>query len=79
MAWLLPFGYARKDAEATVMQFLEKAKIQEQAHKYPGQLSGGQQQHMVIARPLCMQPNVMLFDEPTSALHLEMIRKVLIK
>ena len=67
----------KQEAEETAMYFLEKVKIPEQADKYPGQLSGGQQQSVAIARSLCMRPRIMLFDEPTSALDPEMIKEVL--
>ena len=67
----------KKDAEELAMQHLEKVQISDQALKYPGQLSGGQQQRCAIARALCMEPKIMLFDEPTSALYPEMIKEVL--
>ena len=67
------------DAEASklAMSFLERVQIPDQANKLPGRLSGGQQQRVAIARALCMQPRLMLFDEPTSSLDPEMIKEVL--
>ncbi|WP_202899183.1 amino acid ABC transporter ATP-binding protein [Methylocapsa aurea] len=68
---------ARAEAEAIALHYLGKVHIPEQAHKYPGQLSGGQQQRVAIARALCMNPKIMLFDEPTSSLDPEMVKEVL--
>ncbi|MBX9710564.1 MAG: amino acid ABC transporter ATP-binding protein [Xanthobacteraceae bacterium] len=67
----------KKDAEAAAMKYLERVRIPDKANKYPGQISGGQQQRAAIARALTMSPKVMLFDEPTSALDPEMVKEVL--
>ena len=65
------------EASKLAMSFLERVQIPDQSNKLPGQLSGGQQQRVAIARALCMQPRLMLFDEPTSSLDPEMIKEVL--
>jgi len=69
--------WSKDKAEEIAQQLLERVGIPEQAYKFPGQLSGGQQQRVAIARALAMQPKIMLFDEPTSALNPEMIKEVL--
>ena len=67
----------KKKAEELAMRQLEQVQIADQAAKFPGQVSGGQQQRAALARALCMEPKIMLFDEPTSALDPEMIKEVL--
>ncbi len=68
---------AQDEAKELAMTYLARVQLSAHAHKYPSELSGGEQQRVAIARALCMTPKVMLFDEPTSALDPEMIKEVL--
>jgi len=69
----LPEDEAREKAESLI----EEVGLGDQAGSYPTELSGGQQQRVAIARALAMDPEVMLFDEVTSALDPELVGEVL--
>ncbi|WP_321944593.1 amino acid ABC transporter ATP-binding protein [Burkholderia cenocepacia] len=77
LAQIKVLGRGKDEAAEKGMKLLDRVGLKAHAHKYPGQLSDGQQQRVAIARALSMDPIAMLFDEPTSALDPEMINEVL--
>jgi polar amino acid transport system ATP-binding protein len=68
---------SKAEAEEKARALLNRVELPDREDAYPSQLSGGQKQRIAIVRALCMDPDVMLFDEPTSSLDPEMVGEVL--
>ena len=70
-------GLSRENLRPRVTQLFSRFGLDERMNHFPDQLSGGQQQRVAIIRALAMEPQIMLFDEITSALDPELVGEVL--
>lgn len=70
-------GRDKKEVMKEAERLLDRVGLLHKKNAYPNQLSGGQKQRVAIVRALCMQPEILLFDEVTAALDPEMVREVL--
>ncbi len=68
---------SEEESKEKALKLLKRVGLEDKANAYPSQLSGGKKQRIAIVRALAMEPDVLLFNEPTSALDPEMVGEVL--
>mgnify|MGYP002587499695 CR=1 FL=1 len=66
----------KEQAREEAMALLRRVGLGDKADEYPRKLSGGQKQRLAIVRAMAMKPEVMLFDEPTSAMVKEVLNVI---
>lgn len=67
----------KNTAKEKAMEYIMQVDLSDKVNEYPSRLSGGQQQRVGIARAMAVNPNVILFDEPTSSLDPELVTGIL--
>ena len=68
---------SKDEAISQAIKLLKRVGLEHKKDAYPKELSGGQKQRVAIVRALCMNPEIMLFDEVTASLDPEMVKEVL--